>query len=176
MYLHFSEKLRVDEGGEVVEDAAHPADGQLERIAVSQRRVDVAAVRPVERLLEEILFQQPGEDGHEIVALAIDIESYGKAEPAAIGNVPFVFVIALGELRIPLVRIRIMDEVADARLEGYFPPGGLQLCGRLATEPVPVGVHGHTPGIGEPFVAAVRIHPAGLHAQQEPPCRIRLQR
>ena len=49
-------KLRVDERREVVEDAAHAADRQAQRVAIGQRRVDMAGVRAVEGFLEEIAF------------------------------------------------------------------------------------------------------------------------
>jgi len=43
----FSEKLRVNESGEMAQDAAHAADGQLQRVTVFQRRINEAAVGPV---------------------------------------------------------------------------------------------------------------------------------
>ena len=49
-------KLRIDERGEVMEDAAHAADRQFQRVAIRQWRVDVAGVRAVEGFLEEIAF------------------------------------------------------------------------------------------------------------------------
>jgi hypothetical protein len=49
-------KLRIDQRGEVMEDAAHAADRQLQRVAIRQWRVDVAGVRAVEGFLEEIAF------------------------------------------------------------------------------------------------------------------------
>ena len=55
MDLGFLRKLRVDERREVLEDAAHAADGEFQRVAIGQRRVDVSVVRAVEGFLQKIV-------------------------------------------------------------------------------------------------------------------------
>ena len=51
MNLNFSEKLRIHQSGEVVEDAPNPADGEFERISVWQWGVNEAVVGAVEGFL-----------------------------------------------------------------------------------------------------------------------------
>ena len=49
-------ELRIDECREVLEDFPHAADGKLKRVAIRERRIDVAVVRAVQRFLQEIIF------------------------------------------------------------------------------------------------------------------------
>ena len=109
-------EFRVDQRGEVIEDFPHAADGQLERVAVRQRRVDVAIIGAVEGFLEEIALQQAGENRQQVVALAADLEADREAEPAAIAGV---------ERAVPLRRIRLVDAVADIIGNGDRPAEAL---------------------------------------------------
>ena len=49
-------EARVDECGEVVEDAADAADGEFEGVSAGEWGVDVAVVGAVEGFFEEVAF------------------------------------------------------------------------------------------------------------------------
>ena len=175
----FPEELRIHQRGKMAQDATHTTDGQLQGIAVFQRCVDVADIGTVERFLQEIILQQSGQDGHEIVANALHIEAHREAEPTAVREIAFVSILlaALGKFRMPFPRISLVHAVSHAVAERNAPSQRLQLRHFFATELVPERIHRHASGIGKPFVLPLLGGDrAGFHAEQETPCRVRHHR
>ncbi len=139
----FAGEFRVDEGGEVAEDAADTAGGELEGVAIGEGGVDVAGIGAVEGFFEKVVFEQAGEDGEEVVFFPGDVEADGEREPAAI---------AWGEVGVPGGGVGIEDAVAYGFVEGDGPAEGFELGCHFAAELMPEGIGWDAGGIGEPAV------------------------
>ena len=164
----FVRKFRVDQRGEVLEDFPNASDRQLQRVAIRQRGVDVAIVRPVECFLQEIILQQPGEDRQQVVALASHVEAHGQAEPPAISG---------RKLALPQRGIRLMHAMAHTVRHRHGPGEAFEAADHFPAELVPEGIGRHAAGIGKPAVRrAGFVSVAGFEIEEKLPRGVRLQR